>query len=44
VGSALAEKLSAIDAERYLYERAERGRKVDVDAILPGFRMTNPSR
>ena len=34
VSSALAEKLSAIDAERYLNERAERGSKVDIDAIL----------
>ena len=34
VSSALAEKLSALDAERYLRERAERGRKVDIDAIL----------
>ena len=34
VSSALAEKLSALDAERYLNERAERGKKVDIDAIL----------
>lgn len=34
VSSALAEKLSALDAERYLSERAERGKKVDIDAIL----------
>ena len=34
VSSALAEKLSALDAERYLLERAERGRSVDIDAIL----------
>lgn len=34
VSSALAEKLSAIDAERYLNERAERGRSVNIDAIL----------
>jgi len=34
VSSALAEKLSALDAERYLLERAERGRNVDIDAIL----------
>lgn len=34
VSSALAEKLAAIDAERYLRERAERGQKVDIDAIL----------
>jgi hypothetical protein len=34
VSSALAEKLAAIDAERYLRERAERGQSVDIDAIL----------
>jgi hypothetical protein len=34
VSSALAEKLCAIDAERYLNERAERGRSVNIDAIL----------
>jgi hypothetical protein len=34
VSSALAEKLSAIDAERYLNERAERGKAVNIDAIL----------
>lgn len=34
VSSALAEKLSALDAERYLQERAARGREVDVNAIL----------
>lgn len=34
VSSALAEKLSALDAERYLSERAGRGKKVDIDAIL----------
>ncbi len=34
VSCALAEKLSALDAERYLNERAERGRQVDIDAIL----------
>lgn len=34
VSSALAEKLSAIDAERYLNERAARGKSVDIDAIL----------
>jgi predicted transcriptional regulator len=34
ISSAVAEKLSALDAERYLNERAERGRKVDIDAIL----------
>jgi hypothetical protein len=30
VSSALAEKLSALDAERYLNERAARGREVDI--------------
>ncbi len=34
VSSALAEKLSALDAERYLSERAARGRDVDIHAIL----------
>jgi len=34
VSSALAEKLSALDAERYLNERAARGKSVDIDAIL----------
>ena len=34
VSSALAGKLSALDAERCLRERAERGKKVDIDAIL----------
>ena len=34
ISCALAEKLSALDAERYLAERAERGKKVDIDAIL----------
>jgi hypothetical protein len=34
VSSALAEKLSALDAERYLKERAERGKDVDIGAIL----------
>ncbi len=34
ISSAVAEKLAAIDAERYLRERAERGKHVDIDAIL----------
>lgn len=34
VSSALSEKLAALEAERYLNERAERGRTVDIDAIL----------
>jgi hypothetical protein len=42
VSSALAEKLSALDAERYLNERAERGRKVDIDAILAKVPSVEP--
>ena len=42
VSSALAEKLSALDAERYLNERAERGRKVDINAILAKTPMVKP--
>ncbi|KAF0180022.1 MAG: CopG family transcriptional regulator [Limisphaerales bacterium] len=34
VSSAVAEKLSALDTERYLRERARRGKKVDIAAIL----------
>ncbi|MCW1922329.1 type II toxin-antitoxin system HicB family antitoxin [Luteolibacter arcticus] len=34
VSSALAEKLSALDAERYLRERVERGHNVAIDTIL----------
>lgn len=34
VASAVAEKLSALDAERYLGERAARGRKVNIGRIL----------
>jgi len=34
VSSAVAEKLAAIDTERYLGERAARGRRVVIDAIL----------
>jgi hypothetical protein len=42
VSSALAEKLSALDAERYLSERAERGKKVDIDAILAKIPSVEP--
>lgn len=42
VSSALAEKLSALDAERYLNERAERGKKVDIDAILAKIPSVEP--
>ena len=42
VSSALAEKLSALDAERYLNERAERGRKVDIGAILAKIPAAEP--
>jgi len=34
VASAVAEKLSAIDTERYLTERTARGRKVNIARIL----------
>lgn len=42
ISSALAEKLSALDAERYLSERAERGQKVDIDAILARIPAIEP--
>jgi len=42
ISSALAEKLSALDAERYLSERAERGRKVDIDAIFAKIPPVEP--
>lgn len=42
VSSALAEKLSALDAERYLNERAERGKNVDIDAILAKVPAVEP--
>jgi hypothetical protein len=42
VSSAVAEKLAALDAERYLNERAERGRKVDIDAILAKIPKVEP--
>jgi hypothetical protein len=34
VSSAVAEKLAALDTERYLNERAARGKKVNIDSIL----------
>ena len=43
VSSALAEKLSALDAERYLNERTERGKKVDIDAILAKIPAVEPA-
>ena len=42
VSSALAEKLSALDAERYLTERAARGTQVDINAILAKVPNTEP--
>lgn len=42
VSSALAEKLSALDADRYLSERAKRGEKVDIDRILAKIPATDP--
>lgn len=42
VSSAVAEKLSALDAERYLHERAARGRSVDIDAILAKIPALEP--
>jgi hypothetical protein len=42
VSTALAEKLSALDAERYLSERAKRGRRVDIDAILAKVPAVEP--
>ena len=42
VSSALAEKLSALDAERYLNERATRGRDVDINVILAKVPNTEP--
>jgi hypothetical protein len=34
VASAVAEKLSALDTERYLNERAARGKKVNIKRLL----------
>ena len=42
VSSALAEKLSALDTDRYLNARAERGKKVDIDAILAKIPTSEP--
>lgn len=42
VSSALAEKLSALDADRYLSERAERGEQVDIDRILAKIPEADP--
>ncbi|MEY2879643.1 MAG: hypothetical protein RLZZ15_2023 [Verrucomicrobiota bacterium] len=42
VSSAVAEKLSALDAERYLRERAARGRHADIDAILAKIPHVTP--
>ena len=42
MSSAVAEKLAAIDTERYWRERAERGRKVDIDAILAKVPAAEP--
>jgi hypothetical protein len=42
VSSALAEKLSALDAERYLNERAKRGRRLNINAILANVPNTEP--
>ena len=44
ISCALAEKLSALDAERYLAERAERGNKVDIDAILAKVPNVEPEQ
>ena len=43
VSSAVAEKMAALDTERYLRERAERGRKVDIDAILAKVPAVEPA-
>ena len=43
VSSAVAEKLAALDTERYLRERAGRGRKVDIDAILAKVPAVEPA-
>lgn len=42
ISCALAEKLAAIDAERYLRERAERGQGVDIDGILAKVPTVQP--
>ena len=43
VSSAVAENMAALDTERYLRERAERGRKVDIDAILAKVPAVEPA-
>lgn len=43
VSSALAEKLAALDAERYLQERAERGPKVEIEAIFKKIPTVEPA-
>jgi len=42
ISSALAEKLSALDTERYLNERAQRGSNVDIDSILAKIPVVEP--
>ena len=42
VSSTLAENLSVLDAERYLNERAKRGRGVNINAILANVPNTEP--
>ncbi len=42
VSSALAEKLSALDAERYLNERSKRGKKIDIDTLLAKIPLIEP--
>lgn len=42
ISSALAEKLSALDTERYLNERARRGSAVDLDSILAKIPLAEP--
>lgn len=42
VSSALAEKLDAIDGSRYLRERAERGKQVDIESLLAKVPAVEP--
>ena len=42
ISSAVAEKLSALDTQRYLSDRAERGRGVAIDAILAKVPRVEP--
>lgn len=53
VSSALSEKLSALDTELLLEERANRGKHVDIESILnkvpaeppmPGDELSSPNR